>query len=375
MIKRWHAPRRRIAALALATGAATFMPAANSAADIPHAAYAPINRALLQTHILPRYKAFADATGRFDDAARRYCAAPAVARPAEVRMRFGEALSAWMGVQHLRFGPSELLLRANRIHFWPEARGKIGRAVKSMIDTPPSQPLRADRFPRLSAAVQGLPAAEYLLYEASAREEKRRNAACALLVGVTANLKRMAAAINADWRGGKVNFTRTLTVPGRANAYFKTHQEATVALFRSLHDGLQLIADAKLRPVLGASIEAARPNFAESHRSGRSQINIVENLIALRAIYEGEGTPGLGDLLRTHGKDPKLERLMRRAFALTLENAKGIDAPLKRAVKDPALRPRVEKLLLQVRALRQIVRTRLAERLDLAVGFNSLDGD
>ena len=45
------------------------------------------------------------------------------------------------------------------------------------------------------------------------------------------------------------------------------------------------------------------------------------------------------------------------------------------ATTDPALRPQVEKLAIQVQALKQIVRNRLAPALDLAVGFNSLDGD
>lgn len=66
---------------------------------------------------------------------------------------------------------------------------------------------------------------------------------------------------------------------------------------------------------------------------------------------------------------------MHKAFRLTSATAQSIDGPIEKAAADPALRPPVEKLAKQVRALRQIVRDRLAPALGLAVGFNALDGD
>jgi predicted lipoprotein len=44
-------------------------------------------------------------------------------------------------------------------------------------------------------------------------------------------------------------------------------------------------------------------------------------------------------------------------------------------VIDPTARPNVEKLHLEVRALRQIIAQRLAPALGFEVGFNALDGD
>ena len=111
--------------------------------------------------------------------------------------------------------------------------------------------------------------------------------------------------------------------------------------------------------------------------SGRSMRNITVSLAALAALYRGEGKTGkgLGHLLAMRGGHKKLDALMRRAFRVTLATARSIDKPLDIAVRSKTLRPRVAKLHLQVRALTQIVRTRLAPALDLAVGFNALDGD
>ena len=115
------------------------------------------------------------------------------------------------------------------------------------------------------------------------------------------------------------------------------------------------------------------PRLAESRLSGRSLGNVIDNLAALRALYEGENGPGLGDLART--ADPKLHKLLRKAFRITLGTARDIGRPLEEAAADAALRPKAEKLALQVRALKQIVRDRLAPALGFPVGFNALDGD
>ena len=161
--------------------------------------------------------------------------------------------------------------------------------------------------------------------------------------------------------------------PGPDNGLFHNHAEVTLILFQSLYDGLQFIVDERLKPVIGESPEEARPALAESRPSGRSTRNVVDSLTALRALYQGEGGPGLSEL--TARVDPELDRLIRKAFRVTLETAHSVDHPLEIAATDPALRPRVTKLVLRTRALKQIVRNRLSNALDLAVGFNALDGD
>ena len=162
-------------------------------------------------------------------------------------------------------------------------------------------------------------------------------------------------------------------MPGPDNPFVEDHAAATLNFFQSLHDSLQLIHDVNLKPIIGESAAAARPVLAESRLSGRSQRNIVVTLEALQALYLGTGSAGLGDL--TAVADPKLDRLMRKAFRLTLATAQSIDGPIEKAAAEPGLRPPLEKLAKQVRAIRQFVRERLAPALGLAVGFNALDGD
>ena len=333
---------------------------------IAEADYARVNAALAENHVLPRHARLAAATAALDEAARGHCAG---GDRAPLRQSFDEAMGAWMGVHHLRFGPVTYFDRAQRFHFWPRARGKIARSLETALARG-ADALTPERFARSSAAAQGFPAAERLIFDDRYLADRE---GCALLRAVTANLRRMAAGTLADWTGGAHPFAPMLRQPGPDNGYFRDHREATLAFFRSLHDGLQFIVDVRLKPVLGAGPEDARPQRAESRPSGRSTRNVADSLAALRALYLGEGGAGIGAL--TAAVDPKLDRLMRKAFRATLKTARALAAPLERAATDKALRPRAAKLLLQSRALKQIVRDRLARALGLAVGFNALDGD
>ena len=342
---------------------------AAAAERLAPADYARVNAALVANHVLPRYARLSAATSGFAARAEAYCADGGATKPAALRAALDETMRAWMAVQHLRFGPVGYLHRAQRFHFWPQARGKVANAVARALAGGRAA-LEAARFARSNAAVQGLLGAEALVHDGRYAGADRKG--CPLLRAVAGNMQRMAAGIAAEWRGGDAPFARTVTGPGPHNDNFANHREATLAFFRSLHDGLQFIADVRLTPVLGAAPDKARPHYAESRLSRRSMQNIVESLEALRALYQGDGGPGLGDLARI--ADPKLDRLMRRAFRITAGTARSIGRPLEEAVEDPALRPKVRKLALQVRALRQIVRDRLAAALGLlaapiAAGF------
>jgi len=341
------------------------------------ATYAGVNAALVEGHVLPRYARLAEGTDAFAVTAHGVCREGASSGLAALRERYHETMDAWMAVQHLRFGPIELFMRGQRLDFWPEARGRVGDAVRELLEAGDEGALAPERLRGASVAVQGLPAVEHLLYREGAPGPNGGLEArgCRLLAGIAENMREMAAGVAADWRGGEIAFAGVVASPGPDNAYFSSHKEATLAFFKSLHGGLRLIAEVKLRPVVGENIEAARPRLVESRPSARALRNIIVNLEALEALYAGERGPGLGALSRELGADPKLDPLMRKAFNMTLATARSIARPLAEAVTDPGTRPVAERLATQVQALEQIVRTRLAAALDLSVGFNALDGD
>jgi len=360
----------RTLASALLAAALPVTAAASSDGKIPDAEYGRINASLLEHHILPRYDRLADAMAALAREVYDFCAGES--DTAAVRERYHSAGDAWMAVQHLRFGPVELFMRSYRLYFWPEARGKVAGAVDELLAEVHAEGYSIQRLTEASVAVQGLPAVEHLLYERDTRPGTR---ACALLEGVTANMCDITHGIKRDWRTGDAGFRDVFTRPASDNAYYDSHRAATLDLFKSFHGGLRLIADVKLIPVVGEGVEDARPRRVESGASDRALRNIRINLEALQAMYLGDGGAGLSALVQAHGEDPELDPLMRRAFRLTLESVHAVDAPLARAVVDGERRADVEQLETRVLALKQIVRSRVAGALGLAVGFNALDGD
>ena len=357
--------------------------AAGEHTRIPPGAYQRVNESLVRHHVLPRYRSFAGATTHLREAVGALCEAPAEDALDRARNAYHEAMDAWMAMQHLQFGPLEQKLRTHRVYFWPQARGRVGDAVADLLGSGGEDILSSERFSGTSVAVQGLPAAEHLLFvrgDALAVDGEAGSAACRLLGAVSRHLEEIAHAALEEWTiaaaGSRpASYADLMLEPGPGNVDFASSKDATLLFFSALHTGLSLVAEVKVTPMLGDDPGNARPALAESRASGRSTRNIAINLEALQAMYVGEEGTGLGEIVAASNEDQALDPLMRKAFRLTLENARSIDAPLETAATDPNLRERVEKLSLQVRALRQLVRTRVAESLDLAVGFNALDGD
>ena len=383
------APRCRMSAIAavflgvLLWVAASATRAEEGGARIASEAYQRVNESLVRHHVLPRYRRFAQAAAHLHEAVLPLCASPASSALERAREAFHAAMDAFMAMQHLQFGPLEQKLRAHRLYFWPQARGKVGEAIAELHAEGDHGVLSPERFSGASVAVQGLPAAEHLLFsrsEAMMPGDVAGRAECRVLEAVSRNLERIAGEAEHEWTvvgvaGTSVPYAALMLEPGPDNADFPAPKEATLLLFSALHNQLELIADVKVTLVIGDSPATVRPALAESRASGRSTRNIVINLEALQALYVGESGPGLGDLVADFEEDAQLDPLMRKAFRLTLDTARSIEVSLEAAAADPESRPWAEKLSLQVRALREIVRTRVATALDLAVGFNALDGD
>lgn len=345
--------------------------------EIPPAEYARVNADLLEHHVLPRYEHLADAASAFAASAAAFCTGGQGVDLSTVRERYHDIMDAWMAVQHIDFGPVELLMRSFRLYFWPGSRGKVADALHSLTSEGLDEALSKEKFSAASVAVQGLPAAEYLLYEAfdAKTAEAAGTPQCATLTAIGNNLESMAAGIVADWRGGNMGFANAFLNPGADNIHYDSHRSATLELFKSLHGGLETVADVRLGPAAGESVDTARPALAESRASDRALRNIVIILEALEALYLGDGGAGLSEMVVNHGGDDKLDPLMRKAFRLTTESARAVEPPLEEAVADAGRRPAVDTLLTRVRALAQITGERVAPALGVAVGFNARDGD
>ncbi|WP_428481847.1 imelysin family protein [Pyruvatibacter mobilis] len=359
--------RRHRPAVVFATGLAALLYLASPARA---ADYASVNAAVAEGHILPAYDALAEAGTALAAVTDDYCAGAAPL--ADARQALAAFRRSWAGAEHLRFGPAELGMRSLRINFWPQARGKVADALSSALAKAEEAGGEMD-VARQSFAVQGVPALDALFNgDDSAAPGTPR---CDLAKAIAGNVARMTSAIRDEWTGGNTPYLAAFTTPGTGALPFEGHADATLALFKSLHDELSRILALKIETALGKTPADARPSHVEGLAPEAALDTIRANLAALEALYQGPDGTGLAALAGQSVTDTALAPLMDKAFSKTRATADSIALPLADAVTDAEERKKVAHLATQLRALRQIVGTRLAEALGLSVGFNSLDGD
>lgn len=297
--------------------------------------------------ILPGHAAFSAATRALDRAAAADCT------PDGLRAPWNAAFDAWMAVSHMRLGPAETEGRALAIAFWPDPKGTGARVMARMMQD--ADPALTDpaRFAEVSIAARGLFALERLLHDPAFAGDY----ACALTRATAADLARMAADLEADWR---TDFAPLILSPGApGNTRFLTEAEARQALFTQAVTGLEFTADQRLGRPLG-SFDRPRPERAEARLSRRSQRNVELSLAALERL----ALALVPDSPRT-----------RAGFAQVRRQAARLDDPALDGVADPARRLKIEILQQRMHALRDTMLTEVGGALGVSVGFNAADGD
>lgn len=303
----------------------------------------------LADHVLPGHAAFAEAAGALETAAEADCRAEAV-RPA-----YGAAFDAWMGVAHLRIGPTEAAAPA--IAFWPDPNGAAQRAVSDLLAAADDAALAPERMVQASVAGRGLLALDRLLADPSLAGYGSGDYACRLVEALAADLAAQARALEAGWAG----FAETMRRAGEpGNDRFLAPREALGALYTQLVAGLTFNRDERLGRPMG-TLDRPRPTRAEAWRSERAVPNLAASLVALR------------DLARAlaPGAIPETEA----AFGAALEAVGRLRDPGLQDLDDPqgwlradAARSRLDEALAAVEA-------EIGAPLGLSAGFNSQDGD
>ncbi|MCP5301310.1 MAG: imelysin family protein [Chromatiaceae bacterium] len=334
---------------------------------LAHAAAAAIDgerlRDVARHHIVPAYAHLAATTRGLDEAAARCGDADASA----LRMRFADAFLAWQGINHLRFGPIQVLSRDFRFQLWPDKRGSVTRHVNALLASRDAAQLAPDTFAAGTAAVQGFGALEYLLYDNARSADVDPGWRCRVLRTITANLARMAADTLAEWRDGEQAHVKMFATAADGNSYYDSAGEVAGRLLNNLHTALEHVASNKLGRPLGETADKASPKRAEAWRSGLSLDAVKANLAAAHALYRHAFAPAL--------TDPALADRIDAAFDAASEAADAITPPLAQAVVAAESRRAVQALQWQVEVLESLLADQLAPALGLGLGFNSLDGD
>jgi predicted lipoprotein len=300
----------------------------------------------VENHILPGYAAFAEASQVLSDQAAGNCT-PEALHPA-----FNAAFDAWIGIQHIHFGPVEHLGRSLAIEYWPDPKGSGAKSQRALLTGDPAL-LTPERFIEQSVAARGLSGLERLLYPTSPLPADP----CLLIRATALDLATMAKETRDAWVS---NYAKTVLTAGEAgNAVYLTRKEVRQEMFTQVIAGLEFLIDQRLARPLG-TFDKPHPERAESIASGRSLRNVLLSLQALRAMVETL-TPDASKTIA--------------GFDRAIEQAEKLDDPTFAGVTTPQGRLRVEILQQSVTALRDAALAELGPELDVGIGFNAADGD
>ena len=107
--------------------------------------------AIVEGHVLPGYQALAAETANLAESAAEDCTP---ASPALIDA-YHDAFDAWVGVSHLRYGPSEQDDRAFALAFWPDPRGSTPKALSALIRNADDAVTDPVEFEAISIAARG----------------------------------------------------------------------------------------------------------------------------------------------------------------------------------------------------------------------------
>ncbi len=328
--------------------------------------YAAAVRRTVEGTIVPAFGALASTTAALEPAAAEYCARPDGNRRAALAAALAEVLRRWAEVDFLLFGPLAENQQAERFAFWPDSSGAGARQLRRVRAKADPALLEPQRLAGSSAAIQGLPAFEALLFGDGAGQVGDYD--CKLAVAIAANLKQLSLDIMRRWTAPD-GWRALMLSAGPGNSYYASPREAANELLKAVLTGFVQLRDQRLMTALGKD-GGARPEKLPYWRSGGTEAYLGATLAGLRQFLRQLDLPGLA------GGDSESERAaIDRQFKQAQEGLERAGRPLARTILTPAGRAGVEQVIAAVKMVQDLVGVRLAPAAGLSVGFNALDGD
>jgi predicted lipoprotein len=329
--------------------------------------------AVVDRELIPSYRALGQAADAQENVWRQFSANRSGGDIQALRNAYHNTCDAWARAQLIKTGPLSLFLRYERFAYWPEARNVTQRMLDALIASKDPNEFAPDRLVRESVAGQGLTALERLLFGSEPGDRPAELLKTSgpdgewrtqVGLGIAHNLVLVSQDVVAEWTAA--DGARAAIAANRGwRMIFADTQEAASLLLTDLVTAFRLMHDIKLLPVMGASVDVARPRVAEAWRSGRSRRNLWLNLHAARAV-----TRVWAETVPAAHRD-KLESL----YAAALKAVEAVPGALGEAAADSTRRAAVEMARAAIKAVQLEIAATLPVDLGITLGFNSLDGD
>lgn len=292
------------------------------------------------------------------EAVTALCAEPASAdRLAAARTAWRQAAVVVRTVEAWPLGPTLEFRALPRVDFWPTRVPQIDAAIAD-------QQRGTLDLTKVGVTARGLPALEYLLFDAGKGTPALAGAAqCQYAQALAAEVAQLAAELHVAWQGWSTN--AALADADKAKALVGDTLNVVVAALNGLR------ARKLARPAATPGQPPPAPTW-DAWRSGATRDLVLATLDGVRMVLMGDeaaGAPGLLALLRGRGHAALAQQLADR-FAAAEAAAKALPADPSRASA------RAYNGAMQALAqLQEGLAGETATALKVTMGYNDSDGD
>lgn len=315
-----------------------------------HKAISLRNLAVLDT----QFAAFRDQSARLADASKTYCTK--MTERDTVLEAFTATWLAWAPLDAYQFGPIETRAAALKVNFFPDKKNFVGRAVRNLLTRPAEEQADPTVIASSSAAAQGLPAIERLLFE----DLKT----CPALIGISGNLAQIGSDLYKDWFA-EDGWAELVKAAGPDNPVYLSDREFTRQIYTALSFSILRLKDHRISRPLG-SYQRSFPKRAEAWRAGltndilHAQIQGIADIVAR----------GFADAVPAVA-----QARIDEAIADTQTRISRIGAPFSEAMTDPTKRVRAEGIQSKLGDLQIRLDQHVGPALAVQAGFSAGDGD
>ena len=224
--------------------------------------------------IVPGYREFHARAQELTGAARALCQAPAAASLDAVQDAWLAARGPWKRSEAFGFGPVVDLRTDTAVDFWPL---RVSSLEAELVKT---DPVPEGYASGLGDTVKGLPALEYILFDAEGgdaavlarlADANGPTRTCAYAVALTVDIEARALALVDAWDPAKGDFAGELARAGMGSEVYPERAKAINAVVNAFVQLVQEVEGTKLATPLGLRDGGEpQPQSAESWRSDSS---------------------------------------------------------------------------------------------------------
>jgi len=328
---------------------------------------------LANNHIVPGYQDFNQQSVAFNQAAISFCSLTN-ATDTDLEVLQAAWLSSnlsWQHIQWVKVGPVVSLL--SRVQLWPQTYVVLEDKIdKQLLE---ADTITAEFIATQVVNVQGLPAAEFLLYPVTETDNLLTSdikaKRCELVSAISQNLENMSDQLVTAWQASGDNYIDTLIT---GTGEYTSKQDAVEELITNWLEQMENVKDEKILIPLDDEAPGL-PNSAEHYLSDQSLASIKVNIAAFQALYDAGEGHGFDDILNDFVEQQSIATSMQEKITSANAAIDLLEGSYSEALNDDTKRQILEEVIVSLRDLRDLFTTEFVQVLDLNIGFNSNDGD